>query len=187
LLLEDSLQPLKARDVPFDTLDASIQLLLKELNVKDKAPPPNKKRQRIKDPPLDGPRKPYRRYYSHGVEIRVGKQAEDNDELSMNEKHRRADDWWMHASGCPGSHIVVCCPDPREEVLQDAACLAARQSKCSNQNVVKVTVTQCRNLTKPFGAKPGLVQIKGSVKTITVDMKGTQKRWDRLDQTVLVN
>ena len=41
-------------------------------------------------------RRPYRRYYTmNKTEIRVGKQAEDNDELSLNPDHRDSLDWWM--------------------------------------------------------------------------------------------
>ena len=68
----------------------------------------------------------------------------------------------------------------------DAAALAARQSKCTG-NIIKVSLTRCRDVKKPPGAKAGLVQLTGSVKTITVDMKKSQSRFDRLDKTVLIN
>ena len=41
------------------------------------------------------------------VEIRVGRKSTDNDELSCDPAHRDDADWWMHASGCPGSHVVI--------------------------------------------------------------------------------
>lgn len=134
-------------------------------------------------------RLPYRRFYTiNKTEIRVGKQAEDNDELSIKPEHRDGADWWMHASGCPGSHIVIRCHDQNlnEEVIMDAAALAARQSKC-NGNVIKVSMTRARDVKKPPGAKAGLVQLTGSVRTVSVNMKEAQSRLDRLDKTVLIN
>eukprot|EP00577_Skeletonema_sp_RCC1716_P012383 CAMPEP_0113435280 /NCGR_PEP_ID=MMETSP0013_2-20120614/36190_1 /TAXON_ID=2843 ORGANISM="Skeletonema costatum, Strain 1716" /NCGR_SAMPLE_ID=MMETSP0013_2 /ASSEMBLY_ACC=CAM_ASM_000158 /LENGTH=382 /DNA_ID=CAMNT_0000325641 /DNA_START=31 /DNA_END=1176 /DNA_ORIENTATION=- /assembly_acc=CAM_ASM_000158 len=59
-----------------------------------------------------GPRLPYRRYYTENkTEIKVGKQATDNDVLSLSPEHRSGAHWWYHASGCPGSHVVLCTDD----------------------------------------------------------------------------
>lgn len=73
-----------------------------------------------------------------------------------------------------------------EEVVQDAAALAARQSKC-NGNVIKVTMTRARDVKKPPGAKAGLVQLTGQVRTVVVNMNQSQARLDRLDKTVIIN
>lgn len=98
----------------------------------------------------------------------------------------------MHASGCPGSHVVIRCSDENmdEEIIQDAAALAARQSKCyGSSSVIKVSMTRCRDVKKPpMGAnKPGLVQLTGRVRTITVNMKEAEQRLERLDKTVQIN
>jgi predicted ribosome quality control (RQC) complex YloA/Tae2 family protein len=94
----------------------------------------------------------------------------------------------MHASGCPGSHIVIRCHDQDldEQVVQDAAALAARQSKCTG-NVIKVSMTRARDVKKPPGSKAGLVMLTGKVRTVVVDMKKAQERLDRLDKTVKIN
>ncbi len=120
--------------------------------------------------------------------LQVGKQAEDNDELSLSPQHRDGSDWWMHAAGCPGSHVVIRSHDPNldQQVIQDAAALAARQSKCTG-SIIRVSMTQCRHIVKPPGAKAGLVQLTGPVRTIVVNMKDAKVRLARLDQTVLVN
>ena len=68
----------------------------------------------------------------------------------------------------------------------DAAVLAARQSKC-NGNIIKVSMTRARDVKKPPGAKPGLVQLTGHVRTVTVNMNEAQARLGRLDETVLIN
>eukprot|EP00533_Pseudo-nitzschia_delicatissima_P002868 CAMPEP_0116084996 /NCGR_PEP_ID=MMETSP0327-20121206/4092_1 /TAXON_ID=44447 /ORGANISM="Pseudo-nitzschia delicatissima, Strain B596" /LENGTH=273 /DNA_ID=CAMNT_0003575963 /DNA_START=282 /DNA_END=1103 /DNA_ORIENTATION=- len=134
-------------------------------------------------------RLPYRRFYSvDKTEIRVGKQAEDNDELSIKPEHRDGADWWMHASGCPGSHVVIRSHEQNlnDDVVMDAAALAARQSKC-NGNVIKVSMCRARDVKKPPGAKAGLVQLTGQIRTVSVNMKDAQARLDRLDETVLIN
>ena len=94
----------------------------------------------------------------------------------------------MHAAGCPGSHVVIRCHDDNlsGEVVQDAAALAARQSKCGG-SVIKVSLTRCRDVKKPPGAKAGLVQLTGSVRTVSVNMQEADVRLKRLDDTCLIN
>ena len=164
-----------------------------DLGLDDKPPsrpergPPKKKGPRSSEPH----RLPYRRYYSfENIEIRVGKKAEDNDILTMSPQHRDGSDFWMHAAGCPGSHVVIRSdgrPSLPEEVVMDAAALAAKQSKASGSPVVPVSMTQCRDIIKPPGAKAGLVQLTGKVRTVKVNMREAQARLERLNSTVLVN
>ncbi|KAL7444480.1 hypothetical protein ACHAXH_008928 [Discostella pseudostelligera] len=140
--------------------------------------------------PKQGGRLPYRRYYSEQhTEIRVGKQATDNDMLSLSPEHRSGSHWWYHASGCSGSHVVLCtdASSPAEEDILDAASLAALKSKCIGQSVIKVSMTRARNVSKPPGAKPGLVQLNGDIRTITIRKSEVEKRCLRLEQTVVVN
>lgn len=171
-------------------LPPDVAQLALDLGVDDQPPArPERGPPKKKGPRRMGARLPYRRYYTvNKVEIRVGKQAADNDELSLSPQHRDGSDWWMHASGCPGSHVVIKCSDQNlpDDVVQDAAALAARQSKCQGQ-VIKVSLTRCRDVKKPPGAKAGLVQLVGNVRTVTVNMKEAQARLDRLDQTVEIN
>ena len=91
----------------------------------------------------------------------------------------------MHASGCPGSHVVIRRSDENldDDIIQDSAALAARHSKCTG-NTIKVSMTRCRHIQKPKGAKAGLVQLTGPGRSIVVNMKEAQKRLDRLDSTV---
>jgi len=172
-------------------LPPDVAQLALDLGVDDQPPPrPVRNSPKKKGPRRDEPsRKPYRRYFSFGnVEIRVGKKAEDNDQLTMSPEHRDGSDWWMHASGCPGSHVVIRYgqQDLNEEVVQDAAALAARQSKCSG-SVIKVSLTRCRDIMKPPGAKAGLVMLTGKVRTVSVNMKEAQARLERLEETVQIN
>ena len=48
-------------------------------------------------------------------------------------------------------------------------------------------MTRCRDIVKPPGAKAGLLQLRGNVRTVVVNMKEAQSRLERLDKTVLVN
>ncbi|KAL3805406.1 hypothetical protein HJC23_009113 [Cyclotella cryptica] len=138
----------------------------------------------------EGARLPYRRYYSENqTEIRVGKQATDNDVLSLSPQHRSPSHWWYHASGCPGSHVILCtdASSPSEDDVRDAASLAALKSKCINQSVIKVSMTRARNVSKPPGAKAGLVMLNGDVRTIVLRKDEVERRCERLEKTVLVN
>jgi predicted ribosome quality control (RQC) complex YloA/Tae2 family protein len=83
---------------------------------------------------------------------------------------------------------VIRCQDQKvdEEVVLDAAALAARQSKCSG-NIIRVSMTRARDVKKPPGAKAGLVQLTGQVRTVVVNMKEGQARLNRLDKTVIIN
>lgn len=186
--LEDKLANEKKgkRVLPPEIAELAIQL-----EVSDSPPKPQPRGPKKKKGPrsAESMRLPYRRYYSKGgVEIRVGKQAEDNDQLSCSPEYRDGADWWMHASGCPGSHVVIRCHDNQldPELVQDAAALAARQSKCQG-STIKVSLTRCRDVKKPPGAKAGLVQLTGTVKTVAVKMSEAEQRFKRLDETCLVN
>jgi predicted ribosome quality control (RQC) complex YloA/Tae2 family protein len=155
-------------------------------------PPPRspQKKKKPKGPRFEHPRKPYHSYYScDGTEIRVGRGSSDNDILScgVDPDLRSPRDWWMHATACPGSHVVIRCedddlPSARKELVLDAALLAAKNSK-SRGGRVPVTMTRCRNVSKPPGAKAGLVHISGDVHTVFTDVKAEDKRLVRLTET----
>lgn len=186
--LEESLSTIGSKKNA--VLPKKIAALAIDLGASDVPPSRPAREKKEKGPRRDLPsRKPYRRYFSYNnIEIRVGKKAEDNDELTMNPEHRDGSDWWMHAAGCPGSHVVIRNGQETipEEVVQDAAALAARQSKCTG-SVIKVSLTRCRDIKKPPGAKAGLVMLTGKVRTVTVNMKESESRLERLEKTVVVN
>jgi len=148
-------------------------------------PPPGPKKPKGPRPAAE-PRLPYRTFLSKdGAEIRVGRTAKENDILSCEPEHRDGDDFWMHAAGCPGSHVVIRAESlPGGELSKDAeldaAVLAANYSKAALTGKVAVTLCRARQVKKPFGAKPGLVQLQGSVRTVTVDWKRERHRLDRL-------
>ena len=172
---------------------AELISLAKELGVNDKPPPraaPRPKKQKGPRASKE-PRLPYRVFRSeNGAEIRVGKQAKDNDVLSTDPAHRDSDDWWMHAQGCPGSHVVIRVDSlggggslPREVEL-DAAVLAANYSKAALTGTVGVSLCKARQVSKPFGAKPGLVQLSGDVKVVKVNWRKERGRLERLGKAL---
>ncbi len=169
---------------------AEMSALASKLGVNDRPPvrPPPRPRKPKGPRPATTPRVPYRTFASAGgAEIRVGRTAADNDALSCDAEHRDPNDWWLHASGCPGSHVTIRATSvegdelPREVEL-DAAVLSAKYSKASlGGAMVPINLCRARQVSKPPGAKPGLVQLSGSVKTIKLDWRKEKHRLDRLE------
>ncbi len=93
--------------------------------------------------------------------VLVGRTEKDNDILSI--EVAKANDWWFHVRGMPGSHVVLKVPtggDPNRNILKMAASIAAYHSKARTGGVVAVSCTRGRYVTKPRDAKPGTVQIR---------------------------
>lgn len=134
------------------------------------------------------PRKPYFIYRSSdGIEIYVGRRAEDNDELSCNPIHRDDNEWWLHVSEHAGSHVVIKSIDDKlpmnyRNTILDAAVLAAMNSKANPNSKVTVSLTRCKNVSKPKSAKPGLVQIRGDIRSIQIDLKNEKFRLEKLEK-----
>lgn len=104
----------------------------------------------------------YRTYQFEGYQILVGKGARDNDTLTF--KVASPQDFWLHAAGYAGSHVVVRNPDRGEvprSVLSHAAGLAAHFSKAREAGG-KVEVHYCRvhEVSKPKGFPAGKVVLK---------------------------
>lgn len=96
--------------------------------------------------------------------VLVGRTEKDNDLLSL--KIAKANDWWFHVRGMPGSHVVLKVPsgeDPSKDILKMTASIAAYYSKGKTGGVVPVSCTRARYVTKPRGAKPGTVQIRKEI------------------------
>jgi len=131
-------------------------------------------------------RKPYHTYLSaDDIEIWVGRGANDNDELSCDLKYRDADEWWLHVAGQAGSHVVIKSTDDNlpvkyRQTLLDAAVLAAVHSKAVNCSKAAVSLTRCRNVSKPRGAAAGLVHLQGEVISVSLNLSKEKTRMDRL-------
>ena len=118
-----------------------------------------------------------RRYISSdGLEILVGRAAHDNDHLTF--KVAKPNDLWLHAADYGGSHVVVRNPTRKDiphRTIIEAAQVAAHFSQARKDPKVDVHYTQRKFISKPKGAKPGLVRMS-RFKNITVEPKENLER-----------
>lgn len=101
---------------------------------------------------------PYHYISSDGYDIYVGKNNYQNEELTF--KVATGNDWWFHAKGIPGSHVILKSNNEEElpdRVYEEAASLAAFYSKAKNADKVEVDYIQKKNIKKVAGAAPGFV------------------------------
>jgi predicted ribosome quality control (RQC) complex YloA/Tae2 family protein len=99
--------------------------------------------------------KPCRYLSADGIEILVGKNAAQNDRLTLGAK---PEELWLHAKGMPGSHVIVRCEgEIPQATLKQAALLAAWYSKGQRSSMVPVDYTLRKYVKKPSGAMPGKV------------------------------
>lgn len=101
--------------------------------------------------------KPFHYISSDGFHMYVGKNNLQNEELSF--KIASGNDWWFHAKGQPGSHVIVKTNGEElpDRTFEEAAKLAAYYSKGKKAPKVEIDYTLKKNLRKPAGAKPGFV------------------------------
>jgi predicted ribosome quality control (RQC) complex YloA/Tae2 family protein len=69
------------------------------------------------------------------------------------------EDWWFHAKGTQGSHVLLVChgEEPGDVDFTQAAEIAAHFSRVSDGNNVAVDYTKAKNVKHPADGKPGLV------------------------------
>ncbi|NLV36167.1 MAG: fibronectin/fibrinogen-binding protein [Clostridiaceae bacterium] len=94
---------------------------------------------------------------SDGFDIFVGKNNKQNDYLTL--KFAQSNDIWLHTKTIPGSHVIIKKQGREipERTLKEAAILAAWHSKARMSSNVQVDYTNVKNVSKPSGAKPGMV------------------------------
>lgn len=101
--------------------------------------------------------KPFHYISSDGYHMYVGKNNYQNEELTF--KFATGNDWWFHAKGLPGSHVIVKTEGDElpDRTFEEAGRLAAYYSKASDAEKVEIDYTQKKNVKKPGGGKPGFV------------------------------
>src|SRR5207245_9674827 len=118
-----------------------------------------------------------RRYLSSDdFEILVGRTSKDNDHLTF--KIAKPNDLWLHAADYGGSHVVIRRPTRKEvphQTIIQAAQLAAWFSQAKKDPKVDVHYTERKFVSKPKGAKPGLVRLQ-RFRNITVEPKRSEER-----------
>lgn len=118
-----------------------------------------------------GERRPYLRYRSSGgLEIRVGRSARANDELTFH--HSSPEDIWLHARQVQGAHVILRWDrkeenPPRRDLLE-AALAAAVHSGARHSGTVAVDWTRRKYVRKPRKAPPGAV-LPDRVQTLFVE------------------
>ena len=101
---------------------------------------------------------PYHYISTDGYDIYVGKNNYQNEELTF--KVATGNDWWFHAKGIPGSHVILKSNNEEElpdRAYEEAAALAAFYSKAKDADKVEVDYIQKKNIKKVAGAAPGFV------------------------------
>jgi len=108
--------------------------------------------------------------------ILVGRSPKNNAELTF--RIARPDDFWFHARGVPGAHVVLRIDSsraPTTSELQSAAELAAYHSKARTAGIVPVDYTRRKYVRKQQNALPGLVWYTNA-KTIDVTPRTVDSR-----------
>ncbi len=94
---------------------------------------------------------------SDGFHIYVGKNNYQNEEVTF--KVAGGNDWWFHAKGIPGSHVMVKTEGKElpDRVFEEAGALAAYYSKGRNNDKVEIDYIQRKHVKKAAGGAPGFV------------------------------
>ncbi|MBN1135463.1 MAG: DUF814 domain-containing protein, partial [Anaerolineae bacterium] len=112
-----------------------------------------------------------------GLTILVGLNSRQNDEVTF--RRAEGDDWWFHAHGVPGAHVVVRADrgDLPPATIRRAAELAAYFSRLRGEAQAQVDYTLRRHVRRIPGAAPGLVTYSRE-QTIRVAPRGLDgKPW----------
>ncbi len=105
---------------------------------------------------------------SDGFRVLVGRNNRQNDKLTL--KTAAKTDLWLHTKDIHGSHVIICAEGKpvSDTAILEAARLAAYHSKARESTNVPVDYTLAKYVSKPAGAKPGMV-IYVNNKTVYVD------------------
>lgn len=92
-----------------------------------------------------------------GFTVYIGRNAEMNDILTT--EIAEPNDIWLHASGVPGSHVVIKVEDerPSKGTIREVAKLAAKNSR--GKGKIDVVYTDAKNVTKDSKHKTGEVSV----------------------------
>ncbi len=101
--------------------------------------------------------RPYHYRSSDGFDIYVGKNNYQNEEVTF--KIADGGDWWFHAKGIPGSHVIVKTGGRElpDRTFEEAGALAAWYSKGRGSEKVEIDYIQRKHVKKAAGGAPGFV------------------------------
>ena len=94
---------------------------------------------------------------SDGYHMYVGKNNLQNEELTFS--FANGNDWWFHAKGAPGSHVIVKTGGDElpGRTFEEAGRLAAYYSKNRGSDKVEIDYVEKKHVKEPNGSKPGFV------------------------------
>ncbi|MFC1551131.1 NFACT family protein [Candidatus Latescibacterota bacterium] len=116
-----------------------------------------KRKQFPSSDPTEDERFPRRFISVSGLEIIVGRNDRENDELL---RWANKNDLWLHAQNIGGSHVILRSPgkqSPDHQSVARAASIAAYFSKGKTSAIVPVVCTQLKYVVKRKGQGPGKV------------------------------
>lgn len=92
-----------------------------------------------------------------GYTVLVGRNNCQNDQLTL--KFAEKSDVWLHTQTITGSHVIIVTDGemPPDRTIEQAAVIAAYNSKGRNSDLVPVDYCLAKFVKKPAGAKPGKV------------------------------
>ena len=103
-------------------------------------------------------------------QVYIGKSSDNNDALTFQFAHKQ--DYWFHAQGVPGSHVILKIKHkdqaPPYYILEQAAGIAAANSKAQHSATVPVIYTQVRYVSRIRNAPKGTVNTRNE-KTLFVE------------------
>lgn len=108
---------------------------------------------------------------SDGYTIYCGRNNKQNDKLTLKKSSKN--DLWFHTQKIHGAHVILKTGNEEripDKTMEEAAMVAAYNSKARDSSNVSVDYTKVANVKKPNGAKPGMV-IYNNYKTIIVTPK----------------
>ncbi len=95
-------------------------------------------------------------------EVLIGKSGVHNDRLTF--EVARKWDIWMHAQGVAGAHVILRLPNrnvkPPRRIIEQAAAIAAANSKARHSGTVPVVYTEVRYVQRLRKAAPGTVTLR---------------------------
>jgi predicted ribosome quality control (RQC) complex YloA/Tae2 family protein len=102
----------------------------------------------------------YREYVlDNKYRVFVGRDSKSNDLLTV--KYAKQNDYWFHARGLPGSHVVLRVDNPKEgipkNILNNVASIAAFYSKAKTAKIAPVAYTLRKFVRKNKNMNPGQV------------------------------
>ena len=128
----------------------SLTAIKKKLNIKTANQSGKKLEDKIK----------FRHYLIDGkYHVYVGRDSKSNDLLST--KFAKQNDYWFHARGLPGSHVVLRTDNPKEgvpkNIIKKAASITGFYSKAKTAGTAPVAYTFGKYVYKKKGMEPGQV------------------------------